>query len=120
MELTCPNAQAFSNWLASLTPEEALRLTSESSIENHRELLAEAGVDLDQCNKVQLLAVIRQRWAALSDDDLAMIVGGEKLVGKIVAAATIPVVAGVVAGGVVGVAAGAAGGLGYAGGTGQL
>jgi hypothetical protein len=120
MELTCPAAQAFSTWLGTLTQTDADQLAQQVSLDSHQSLLTQAGVDFDQCDKVQLLAVIRDRVAALTDEDLATIAGGEKLVAKVVAAATVPVAAGVAAGVVVGGVVGGAASTGYYGATHQL
>ena len=120
MELTCPGAQAFSTWLGSLSQESADQLAQQVTLDSHQSLLTQAGVDFDQCDKIQLLAVIRDRVAALTDEDLATIAGGEKFVGKVVAAVTVPVVAGVAAGVVAGGVVGAGATLGYYGGTNQL
>lgn len=106
MELTCPGAQAFSEWLGSLSQEDADQLAQRVSLDSQQSLLTQAGVDFDQCDKIQLLAVIRDRVASLTDEDLATIAGGEKVVAKVLTAASVPVLAGIGAGAV---AAGIAG-----------
>ncbi len=120
MNLTCTQTLAFRDWLDQLSAEQALELVAKISTTEDPSLPNEITEQLEQCDKLQLLTLIRDRVAAISDDDLVLIAGGEKVVGKIVAAATIPVAAGVAVGVAGGVAAGTAASLGYLGGTNQL
>ena len=43
----------------------------------HEPLLKADGIDLASCDYVALLALVRRRFAALSDEDLAALSGGE-------------------------------------------
>jgi hypothetical protein len=100
-EPTCPSASKL---------QEILRNTSEFSPDqltnNFDDMIASfrsQGVDIENCDRAQVLGVVRDFFANLSDDDLAAASGGEVVKSVAIAAAAVGAVA-VVGGGIASVA----------------
>jgi hypothetical protein len=87
-----------------LQPEE-LALIHQGSAQEVSELLEAKGLEQGQVSNGDALRLIRDSMAALSDDDLLTISGGEigKVLGITVATVTASVVAGAVAGTAIGI-----------------
>jgi hypothetical protein len=90
--------------IQSLQPDE-LALIHQGSAKEVSELLDAKGVELGHVSNADGLRLIRDSMAALSDDDLMAISGGEigKVLGITVATVTASVVAGAVAGTAIGI-----------------
>lgn len=75
MKLECPSAQKLAELLANDT-----FITSICDVKNDAEianLLKQQGVNFDGCNKVEVLAVLRDCIGNISDEELTAAAGGE-------------------------------------------
>ena len=70
-----------------------------TSYDDIRTALRNQGVDIENCDRVQVLGVVRDFFANLTDDDLAAASGGEVVKSVAIAAAAVGTVA-VVGGGI--------------------
>jgi hypothetical protein len=91
----CPAAAAVKKLIASPSTAEPLTYNEDGSVDAIK-WLESNGIMLDKgCDKLEILTAIRDAYAALSDEQLAEIVGGEvKVTAAIIAAgaATVAVV----------------------------
>jgi len=66
-----------------------------NSYDDMRTALQNQGVDIENCDRAQVLGVVRDFFAKLSDDDLAAASGGEVVKGVAIAAAAVVTVSAV-------------------------
>jgi hypothetical protein len=105
--MTCPGALELKRILHDSDPAELDELLVAESPDQLAQRLKSKGIDLSLCDRVQVLQVIRDAIAGLTDEDLAMAAGGE-IAKTTKAVLTATAVAGSVV--AVGVAGGIAGG----------
>jgi len=106
-QATCPSAKELENLLKEGDPGLLDGLLSAPTPSDLNRQLKQQGIDLEACDRYQVLRVVRDTITALSEDDLAQVAGGE-IAKTTKAVLTATAVAGSVV--AVGVAGGIAGG----------
>lgn len=97
--MDCPSTLRFESFLTDLSPEQAdklLQALQQGQIVDH---LRSHGIEISACDSTQLIQMIRRRMLTVTDDDLALVAGGEIKVTAAIVGAGASAVA-VVAGGI--------------------